>query len=92
VVTDALLVPTIALLQSNGLYQVLVPNASDPAGDPFAVPVEVGLSDGMYTAITKGLNAGDHVVVQVEASADSGFRGLPDSGNIFMSITRGLGR
>ena len=31
-VVDALLVPTIALQQSNGMYQVLVPNTTDPSG------------------------------------------------------------
>ena len=63
--TDALLVPTLALQQSNGLYQVLVPNTTDPTGAAEVVPVEVGLSDGTYTEITKGLNAGDSVVVQL---------------------------
>ena len=56
---NALLVPTMALQKANGLYQVLVPNTTDPNGAPEAVPVEVGLSDGTYTQITKGLNAGD---------------------------------
>ena len=68
-VTDALLVPTIALQQSNGLYQVLVPNTTDPNGAAEAVPVEIGLSDGTYTQITKGLNAGDQVLVEVSTSS-----------------------
>ena len=68
-VTDALLVPTIALQQSNNLYQVLVPNTTDPAGEPEAVPVEIGLSDGTYTQITKGLNVGDKVLVEVSTSS-----------------------
>jgi HlyD family secretion protein len=68
---DALLVPTLALTKANGLYQVLVPNTSDPNGDPIAVPVEVGLSDGTYTQITKGLNPGDQVVVQVASTTSS---------------------
>ena len=68
-VTDALLVPTIALQQSNGLYQVLVPNTTDPAGEAEAVPVEIGLSDGTYTQITKGLNVGDKVLVEVSTSS-----------------------
>ena len=53
------------------LAQVLVPNASDPAS-PVAVPVEVGLSDGTYTEIVRGLNAGDQVVVQFSSSASAG--------------------
>ena len=69
--SDALLVPTLALTKANGLYQVLVPNTADPNGDPVAVPVEVGLSDGTYTQITKGLNPGDQVVVQVASTTSS---------------------
>jgi len=67
----ALLVPTVALQKANGLYQVLVPNTTDPQGDPVAVPVAVGLSDGTYTQITKGLNAGDQVIYQAAATATS---------------------
>jgi HlyD family secretion protein len=85
---DALLVPTLALTKANGLYQVLVPNTSDPNGDPIAVPVEVGLSDGTYTQITKGLNPGDQVVIQMTASSSSGsnFR----SSNTIMNVSRQL--
>ena len=50
---------------------MLVPNTTDPNGDPTAVPVEIGLSNGTYTQITKGLNPGDQVVVQVSASSSS---------------------
>ncbi|MFZ1475957.1 MAG: HlyD family secretion protein, partial [Anaerolineae bacterium] len=68
---DALLVPTLALTKANGLYQVLVPNSADPNGDPVAVPVEIGLSDGAYTQIVKGLNPGDQVVVQIASTTSS---------------------
>ena len=51
---NALLVPAMALQKANGMYQVLVPNTADPAGQPEAVPVEVGLSDGSYTQIVRG--------------------------------------
>ena len=67
----ALLVPTVALQKANGLYQVLVPNTTYPQGYPVAVPVAVGLSDGTYTQITKGLNAGDQVIYQAAATATS---------------------
>ena len=53
-----------------GMAQVLVPNTSDPA-NPVAVPVQVGLSNGTYTEIVRGLNLGDQVVVQF-SSSDSG--------------------
>ena len=68
---NALLVPTLALQKSNGQYQVLVPNTTDPNGSPEAVPVEVGLSDGTYTQITKGLNAGDQIITQVKSTSSS---------------------
>ena len=67
-ITDALLVPTIALQQSNGQYQVLVPTTADPNGATQAVTVEVGLSDGTYTQILKGLSVGDKVVEQVKST------------------------
>jgi len=72
---NALLVPAMALQKVNGMYQVLVPNSLDPKGQPEAVPVEVGLSDGAYTQITKGLNEGDKVVVEITNSqSNNNFR------------------
>ena len=53
------------------MYQVLVPNTTDPNGSPEAVPVEIGLSDGTYTVVTKGLNVGDKVLVQLDTSDSS---------------------
>jgi RND family efflux transporter MFP subunit len=67
---NALLIPSMALQKVNGMYQVLVADPVDPAAEPQAVPVEVGLSDGAYTQIVRGLNDGDQVVVQM-SSADS---------------------
>lgn len=91
-VTDALLVPSMALQQVNGLYQVLVPDTADRDGEPVAVPVEVGLSDGTYTQIVKGLNAGDQVLVQLEAtSSGTGTRNVAGN-NMLMSVSRQLGR
>ena len=89
--TDALLVPSLALQQSNNLYQVLVPNTTDSNGAAEAVPVEIGLSDGTYTQITKGLNAGDSVVVQLTASDSSSSRSM-GGGSILQSVSRQLGR
>ena len=57
-----------ALQKVNGLYQVLVVDGSNAQGSPVSVPVEVGLSDGTYTQITKGLNEGDRVVVQMQST------------------------
>jgi multidrug efflux pump subunit AcrA (membrane-fusion protein) len=89
--SDALLVPTLALVKANGGYQVLVPNTTDPAGDPETVPVQIGLSNGTYTQIAKGLNAGDQVIVQLDSTNSSGsfqdmdgpggMMGVPPSGS-----------
>jgi len=68
---DALLVPTLALQNVNGLYQVLVPGGSDPTAAPVSVPVEVGVSDGAYTQILRGLVVGDSVVVQYTAASST---------------------
>jgi multidrug efflux pump subunit AcrA (membrane-fusion protein) len=73
--TDALLVPTLALIRSGSSYQVMVPNTTDPAGEPETVPVQIGLSDGTYTQILKGLNAGDQIIVQYDLTgSESNFQ------------------
>jgi HlyD family secretion protein len=74
--TDALLVPTMALTRASGGYQVLVPNTADPEGEPEAVPVQVGLSDGTYTQVLKGLNDGDHVLVELDTGTEETFFGF----------------
>ncbi len=77
-VKDALLVPTLALQRSGGRYQVRVPNTLDPGGMPEVVPVEVGLSDGVYTQVVRGLNEGDQVIVELSSSTNTTnpFRGF----------------
>jgi RND family efflux transporter MFP subunit len=85
--TDALLVPTMALTRANGGYQVLVPNTADPSGEPETVPVQVGLSDGTYTQILKGLNAGDQVLVQLDLTESEGNFQRSSSG-VFSNIFR----
>jgi HlyD family secretion protein len=77
---NALLVPAMALQRRGNSYQVLEPNAADPAA-PQAVAVEVGLSDGVNTQIVRGLSLGDKVLVQLQASQS----------NPFMVNTRGMG-
>ncbi len=78
---NALLVPAMALQKANGMYQVLVPNTVDPAGQPEAVPVEVGLSDGSYTQIVRGLNEGDKVMVEMAAAqSNNNFPGFGEMG------------
>ncbi len=75
-VQNALLIPTMALTKADGMYTVQVPNTLDPAGAPESVPVEVGLSDGTYTQIVRGLVAGDQVLVTISAADNSSFRGF----------------
>jgi len=67
---NALLIPTMALQRAGGQYQVLlqVTDPGLPEGSTVAVPVEIGLSDGVNTQITSGLKPGDQVVIQVEAA------------------------
>jgi HlyD family secretion protein len=89
--SDALLVPTLALQKVTGGYQVSVPNTVDPAGEPETVPVQIGLSDGTYTQIVKGLNEGDQVIVELE-STDSNSFFRTESGGIFSGIFRTMGR
>jgi len=72
-VEDALLVPAMAVQKSGGMYQVLVAEGGDVSGGLTAVPVEVGLSDGVYTQIVRGLNLGDKVAVQMSASQGGQF-------------------
>lgn len=78
-VQNALLVPKMALISAGNGYQVLVPNRRDPTGEPQAMPVEIGLSNGIFTEIKSGLNAGDTVIVQ-SSSSDDNFFGFPGGG------------
>ncbi len=88
--TDALLVPAMALQRANGGYEVLVPNTVDPAGEPETVPVQVGLSDGTYTQVVKGLNAGDQVIVKLDAGDSDG--GFQRGTGVFSGIFGFMGR
>jgi HlyD family secretion protein len=90
-VEDALLVPTLALQESNGQYSVLVPNQSDATAQPDSVPVEVGMSNGTYTQITKGLNAGDNVVAEIAAvTTNNNFGNQNGATNLIMQTSRTL--
>jgi multidrug efflux pump subunit AcrA (membrane-fusion protein) len=89
---NALLIPAMALQKANGMYQVLVPNTADPAGQPEAVPVEVGLSDGTYTQIVRGLNEGDDVLVQLSAAQSNTNTNFRGGGGGFIGIPFGGGR
>ena len=47
------------------------------------MPVEVGISDGTYTQVTKGLNVGDNVIVQLKATTTTTNRNNQSGGGIF---------
>lgn len=79
---NALLVPAMALQSSRIGYQVLLASPADPAAQPQAVPVEIGLSNGTFTEITSGLDVGDQVVVQMSASTDTNPFGQRGGGSI----------
>ena len=75
----------------SGSYQVSVPNTLDPAGEPETVPVEIGLSNGTYTQIVRGLIAGDQVIVQLDSVDNAGFFQMGGDG-IFSGLFRVGGR
>jgi hypothetical protein len=77
-------VPAMALQRANGGYVVEVPNTSDPSGEPETVPVQIGLSNGTYTQIVKGLNPGDQVIVQLDASSSQNTSFGRGEGGIFV--------
>ncbi len=63
-VTDALLVPALAIQEGDSGKVVTV---QDAAGESTTTtPVEVGLTNGVYTQIVRGLNEGDQVVVEYD--------------------------
>ncbi len=72
--SGALLVPSMAVQTTNDGYQVLVPGSGE-GGQPSAVTVEVGLSNGTYTQIVSGLSLGDQVLVEFgdSSSNNTGF-------------------
>jgi HlyD family secretion protein len=81
---NALLVPAMAVQYEEGLPTVLVQD--NPDASPAATNVEVGLSDGTYTEIVRGLNEGDLVVIVFTPTEEGGFSpgggfiGIPGAG------------
>ena len=73
---NVLLVPAMALQYGEGLVTVLVQD--DPDAPPVMADVEVGLSDGTFTEIVRGLNEGDQVAIVFAAVEESqfGFGGM----------------
>jgi multidrug efflux pump subunit AcrA (membrane-fusion protein) len=65
---QVLLVPAMAVEQTDEGYVVRVVELDGSQG---VVPVEVGLSDGVYTEVVRGLNEGDQVIVQVQSTTST---------------------
>ena len=85
---DALLVPTLAIQQSDDGNVVILQDAS---GSTVVTPVQVGLSNGVYVEILRGLVEGDQVLVQYETE-ETQF-GFPGGGSVIrMPGMGGMGR
>lgn len=87
-VEDALLIPALAVLQGDSGNVVLV---DDGAGGTLETPVEVGVSNGTYTQVVRGLNEGDRVVVVYDTSEDTSsfMMGRSGDGLLGTDIMRG---
>ncbi len=87
---NVLLVPALAVQQGEDGDVVLVQDT--PQGAGVATRVEVGLSDGTYVEVLRGLNEGDQVVVEYQASTQQmgQFRGVGGFGG--MNLRGLLGR
>jgi len=70
---NVLLVPAMAVQYGEGWPTVLVQD--DPDAPPVMTDVEVGLSDGTYTEVVRGLNEGDQVMIT--------FAPLEEEGGLF---------
>jgi multidrug efflux pump subunit AcrA (membrane-fusion protein) len=76
---NVLLIPAMAVQQGEEGNVVMV---QDSPERQMATPVEVGFSDGVYVEVVRGLNEGDHVVIEYQPSQEqpNDFRG---GGNSF---------
>ncbi len=87
-VENALLIPAMAVISLNNSNQVLVPGAT-PQDAPQSVPVEIGLSDGTYSQVLKGLNEGDQVLVTMQASDPTRGFYMATSGSVTVRSSSG---
>jgi len=77
---NALLIPALAVQQGDSGDIVLVPDSS---GTAVETPVQIGLGDGTYVEVLKGLNEGDQVVVTYDTSEDESQFGFMEFGGDF---------
>ena len=72
---NVLLVPALAVQQGEEGNVVMVQDS--PQGSTVQTPVEVGLSDGLYVEVLRGLNEGDQVVIEYQPAQETGgFRAI----------------
>jgi HlyD family secretion protein len=70
---NVLLVPALAVQQGEEGNVVMVEGSS--RGAAVATPVELGLSDGEYVEVVRGLNEGDKVVIEYQPVTETTFPG-----------------
>ena len=83
---DALLVPILAIQQGEDGNVVTLQDAS---GSTVVTPVQVGLRNGTYAQIVRGLVEGDQVLVKYEIEQETQF-GFPGAGRVIRM--EGMGR
>lgn len=89
---NVLLVPLLAVQESDDGDVVLVKDSL--SGETATTRVQVGLNDGTYVEIARGLNEGDVVVVEYEATGEQqgfgmGMGGLGGFGSLLSGSRRG---
>jgi HlyD family secretion protein len=86
---NVLLVPLLAIQQSDTGDVVLIQDSGSATA--VTTPVEVGLNDGTYAEVTRGLNEGDRVVVEYQSTTQQqGFQGgIGGFGTLISGGTRG---
>ncbi|MGQ9584924.1 MAG: efflux RND transporter periplasmic adaptor subunit [Anaerolineae bacterium] len=78
---NVLRLPAYAVMQTSEGWAVMV---QDTTGTTTVTPVQIGLSDGTYVEIVRGLNEGDTVIAQLQQEQQQQFRG----GSTFMRMGR----
>jgi len=72
---NVLRLPAYAVSQTTSGWAVMVQDVAD--GPTTTIPVQIGISDGTYVEIVRGLNEGDTVVAQLqEQQQQTGFFGM----------------
>jgi HlyD family secretion protein len=87
---NVLLVPALAVQQGEEGNVVMVQDS--PQGPAVQTPVELGLSDGLYVEVVRGLNEGDQVVIEYQPAAEEETFGFPAGGSRIIRDVPGGGQ